>query len=915
MVKFETDRGRYQKTRDLFLRSCDLSEPGRSEYLDHNCDDRAMFDEVMRLLESETAETFGATETDETAADVIEAALDRVLSPGRRYRIDGLLERGGMGWIYGGRDLREDRRVAIKVVQPRILRASTKRRLEHEAHLMQKTCHPGVARLEDFGFADMDGVSMPYLVMEFVEGVTLFDLIDSDETRDANDWCRLIEQVASALEAVHVADVVHRDVKPQNVIVRPDGQPVLVDFGIARDLEGVLSSVTGCAESPGTPPYMAPEMFAGGTVDRRVDVWALGVTLFECLTKRLPFRGPTREAIAEKVQRHETPDLRRIAPGVPKDLTVVINTALEKNPSRRYRSAEAFAEDLRRVREARPVLAKPPGVWRRTKRFVTRHTMLTFAMALGVVVAVAVFMVQDSERRWVESEREAADLNRRAAEQREHSADVRYRMATVPLRLRASYSVDPSSNPEKAAKKLDAMINDYSELLVDLSKHQDELARLEQRGDQAAKSRDERLINGFDLIEACYRSQLGSPENASKLAARLKRIRQCREEIESSPRQGRPTFATDEDRRAYDDLAQLVGDLNKLEGGVLRDLERRRDWLMGLRARTVDRHEAAWDYAENYAVESELYSGVTVQRIPGLIPLGPNPQSGLLEFLHDESHGLDGVVPIHDDRGCFVMTERTGLVFVLVPALTATLGAQKTDPTAPNYDLDADEGEVGVFSVELAPFLFSKYEMTQGQWRHLTGRNPSNYSRERQADLSQSVSDRHPLESVPHDDLITTLALFHLRLPEENQWEAVVRRGGGYRLGQANVRGTETRRPGSDRPTVSKYGDSWRYHAPVGSFEPNDLGFHDLHGNVWEWCRDPYVGWRGSDADPAFDEDVRLALPLVEDRRVTRGGSFATPASDLRLTHRGILWNDRSLSRAGVRPVMPWPKAWTYRKP
>jgi serine/threonine-protein kinase len=181
----------------------------------------------------------------------------------------------------------------------------------------------------------------------------------------------LIERVARALHEAHEHGIVHRDVKPADVMLTSDGAPVVFDFGLVRLDREAEAGLTRSGELLGTPAYMAPEQIEprGRAVDRRTDVYALRVTLYECLTGRRPFEGHSLEAVSRAILRGAAPGVRTLAPRVPRDLAAVVSVAMDPDPTRRYATALALAEDLRRVRDKQPIRARPAGVALRLRRW------------------------------------------------------------------------------------------------------------------------------------------------------------------------------------------------------------------------------------------------------------------------------------------------------------------------------------------------------------------------------------------------------------------------------------------------------------------------------------------------------------------------------------------------------------------
>jgi serine/threonine-protein kinase len=271
---------------------------------------------------------------------------DRFADDAHRYALVSRIATGGMGEVWRGRDQVLGRPVAVKLLKAEYADdALFRTRFETEAQHAASLHHPGIAGVFDFGEASpLDGSSTPrpYLVMELVEGQPLSDLLrpsapmDPDVTRD------LMAQTADALGAAHRAGIVHRDVKPANLIVTPDRRIKVTDFGIARAAEGLALTQTG--QVMGTPAYISPEQAEGGTATAASDVYSLGVVAFECLVGRRPFVADTAVATALAHLRQPVPE---IPDHVPAPLAAVATRALAKQPSERYADGAAFAAALR----------------------------------------------------------------------------------------------------------------------------------------------------------------------------------------------------------------------------------------------------------------------------------------------------------------------------------------------------------------------------------------------------------------------------------------------------------------------------------------------------------------------------------------------------------------------------------------
>ena len=331
------------------------------------------------------------------------------------YRLLRELGRGGQGAVWLAEDTRIARHVALKLLPAEfaVLSTERRRRLQREAEVIVRLDHPCLCAVLE---ASIEG-ERPYIAMRYVPGSTLAEWISREREarvdkkqgvasskpvraalqmapRNALEQARILtffERAARALHAAHEAGVVHRDVKPQNIMVAANLDPVVLDFGQARDETSDSFELTRSGDVMGTPAYMSPEQILGrrAGIDRRTDVWSLGVTLFEALTLVRPFEGGNVPALFMAIRGTPLGDPRSLNKAISTDLSLVVATALEKEPERRYQSALDFAEDLRRVREYEPVRARAPSAWRVFRGWVQRHPALAFS-TLGSIVALTI---------------------------------------------------------------------------------------------------------------------------------------------------------------------------------------------------------------------------------------------------------------------------------------------------------------------------------------------------------------------------------------------------------------------------------------------------------------------------------------------------------------------------------------------
>jgi serine/threonine protein kinase/TolB-like protein len=262
-----------------------------------------------------------------------------------RYVDLTLLGQGGMGAVYRGRDPELDRPVAIKVMLHATPDFVT--RFRREAQSIAKLAHANIVQVYDFG---VDGDGNPYFVMELIDGTPLDAIVQQRGKLPPLEAVRLGRQAAAGLAAAHRAGIVHRDVKPSNLIVDGAGNVKLVDFGIARMDAG--SKLTNAAALMGTPGYMAPEQASGKKVDQRADIYALGMTLFELLAGGPAFTSDDPIALVVMNIQNPLPDLRTFAPGTPEELVQLIEMMVRKDPEERLQSCDAVVQALEDI-EAR----------------------------------------------------------------------------------------------------------------------------------------------------------------------------------------------------------------------------------------------------------------------------------------------------------------------------------------------------------------------------------------------------------------------------------------------------------------------------------------------------------------------------------------------------------------------------------
>lgn len=290
-----------------------------------------------------------------------------------RYEVRSLIGRGGMAEVHLGFDTRLSRIVAIKMLRSDLARDSVfQARFRREAQSAASLNHPNIVAVYDTGEEmvlgpDGRGISVPYIVMEYVEGHTVKDLLSDGTPVPINEAVSIVSGVLSALEYSHSQHLVHRDIKPGNIMLTADGKVKVMDFGIARALSDSQATMTQTNAVVGTAQYLSPEQARGEQVDARSDLYSTGVVLFELLTGRPPFTGDSAVAVAYQHVQQLAPTPSAITPDVPEPLDRVVLKALAKNREDRYSSAGSMLADLMRATRGGRVNAPETAVWADTR--------------------------------------------------------------------------------------------------------------------------------------------------------------------------------------------------------------------------------------------------------------------------------------------------------------------------------------------------------------------------------------------------------------------------------------------------------------------------------------------------------------------------------------------------------------------
>ncbi|MGI8333548.1 Stk1 family PASTA domain-containing Ser/Thr kinase [Actinomadura scrupuli] len=277
---------------------------------------------------------------------------------GGRYELDGVIGRGGMAEVYRARDQRLDRIVAIKTLRSDLARDPTfQARFRREAQSAASLNHPSVVAVYDTGEDTMGDTLIPYIVMEFVEGSTLRDLLRENRRLLPERALEIVDGILRALDYSHRGGIIHRDIKPANVMLTRGHEVKVMDFGIARAMADSAATMTQTAQVIGTAQYLSPEQARGERVDARSDLYSTGCVLYELLTGRPPFTGDSPVAIAYQHVREEPIPPSQVDHDIPQWCDAIVLKAMAKDPGARYQSATEFRADLQRAMQGMPVAA------------------------------------------------------------------------------------------------------------------------------------------------------------------------------------------------------------------------------------------------------------------------------------------------------------------------------------------------------------------------------------------------------------------------------------------------------------------------------------------------------------------------------------------------------------------------------
>jgi serine/threonine protein kinase len=445
----------YDHLREIFLEAREKRGPDRAEFLRQACGENApLRREVNSLLANDErasafldkpalGDTFALREPESLAPRIPAEELDagaaqrsaippsHQICPQRigQYRISRIIGEGGMGVVYRAEQENPRRTVALKVIRPGIESRETLKRFQYEGQVLAWLQHPGIAQIYEAGTADTGLGPQPFFAMEYIEGQGLTRYAE-ERRLGIHERLELMTKVCDAVHHAHQKGVIHRDLKPGNILVNASGQPKILDFGVARATDSDIKATTlqtAVGQLVGTIAYMSPEQVAGDprALDTRADVYALGVICYELLTGRVPIdvARKTLPQAARAIVEEEPTALRSLNKIFDSDVEAIVAKAIEKSKTRRYQSASDLAEDIRRYLRNQPVSARPITTLYQLRKFASRNKPMMLAGAATFLALVIGIVGTTSQAIRATREKNRAQEAELIAEQRQHEAE------------------------------------------------------------------------------------------------------------------------------------------------------------------------------------------------------------------------------------------------------------------------------------------------------------------------------------------------------------------------------------------------------------------------------------------------------------------------------------------------------------
>jgi hypothetical protein len=404
--------GRWEQIARLYHEVCELDPDRRGAFLvEASSGDEELRREVESLLVQDVSRDDVLERVARNTALFVSAGRRMPATIGR-YRVIKLIGEGGMGIVYQAEQDHPRRTVALKLLKAGVASPEQLHRFDRESEALGRLQHAGIAQIYEAGAAETELGLQPYFAMELIRGPSLLKYAEAHRL-NTRQRLELVVKVCDAVDHAHSRGIIHRDLKPGNILVDDTSQPKVLDFGVARitDCDAHATRQTDLGQLVGTLAYMSPEQVLGDSkqLDARSDVYALGVVLYELLAGKLPYQiGEELYDAARTIREEDPTPLSTISRAYRGDLETIVLKALEKDKTRRYTSAAALADDIRRFLGDEPILARPPSAVYQVRKFASRHKGLVGTAAAVFVVLIAGILVSTGEAIRANRERDRA---------------------------------------------------------------------------------------------------------------------------------------------------------------------------------------------------------------------------------------------------------------------------------------------------------------------------------------------------------------------------------------------------------------------------------------------------------------------------------------------------------------------------
>jgi len=735
------------------------------------------------------------------------------------YEVLQVLGKGGFGIVFRAFDDVLQRVVAIKVMAPQMAATSpARRRFLREARTSAQVRHENVVQVYEVGEQPL-----PYLVMEFIPGETLQQRLDRVGPLDVQETLRIGRQIAEGLAAAHAMDLIHRDIKPGNVLLEGGQHKVkITDFGLARAADD--ASMTQSGQIAGTPMYMAPEQALGETLDQRVDLFSLGTVLYQMAAGRPPFRANTAVAVLKRVAEDTPRNIREVIPETPQWLCDIIAKLHAKNPDERYQSAREVADVLADCEEQLKVNSRLQDFSRipRGSSAARRSARRKWAALAAVVIFFSAIALAQLEfagvTNWFRGRQPVVAVGPISTTNRGPTAakrvDPQDEPATVgfvklfngkDLTGWKTHSLsggnwrveDGAIDGRGTTSYLFSESGDYADFHLRVE------AKINGNGDAGVYIRTPFDVQGLPNTGPAKFALLAGYEAAIALRANYPTHTGSLTAADGSTLHAGPLMPHEPDEWF---VLEVIAEDNHIR--TLVDGKPAADYTDENR-RSTRGHIALQAWGPN--ITSVQFRKVEIKPLPSAGPLPPT------------------------------YTNNLGMEFVIVPKGKAWLGG--------------GQDKLGDREVVIpADFYLGKYEVTQEEWEQVMGEHTSHFSRtgggmDAVKDIPDADLKRFPVESVSWDQCQVFVAKLNqreketgwvYRLPTEMEWEYACR-GGPLTDRMDSAFDYYFAKPTNTLlPEQANIGNDEGLNRPckVGSYQPNPLGLHDMHGNAFEWCDD-----------------------------------------------------------------------------